>query len=695
MKIYNIKHAIVVSLLFLTTLATKAQSSLNEIPASGPTPEVKLQSPKQFNLENGLRVLVVENHKLPRVVVALAIDNPPKLLKESKGAEAIISNMLGTGTHKYTKDQFNGKIDQMGASMSFSYKGTNASMLSKYFPEVLGLMADAIINPKFSEEEFQGAKKLVLNQLLSGEKAASSIASKAKKALLYGKSHPYGELTSEENINNLSLNEIKELYKKQYLPNNAYLVIMGDVNVSEVKKQVSKRFSNWKAEKITKEEFSLNTLEGFQINVVDVPSASQTEVSVIKKMTIKLTDDDYFPLLLANQILGGGSTGRLYKNIRENKGYSYGAYASIDIDQYVSSFDAFASVRTEVAHKAIEEFINELQRIQETQVSTNELALAKATITGDFVINSQNPGTIATLTLSKIINKLPNDFYKDYLQKVTAVTAADIQRVAKKYYNTKNTRIVVTGNAKELYEGLKTLQMPIVFFDKDANQIEAPLTNKSVPKGITAKQIISDYFDAIGGIEKVKEVTSVTQELIADFQGQQLKATVKAKAPNMSYNALEVTGMGTVYKQVFDGTTGYVEQMGQKAPLPNEAITALKTKKIFDELNFYENKECKVELVSIAYIDKKEAYEIAVTTPQNKKTFYYYDVKSKLKLLKKELEHDTNGEFIASNTGYDNYETIKGIKFPKTLMLPISGTQVLFKATSITVNEPIANKVFQ
>lgn len=693
MKAYYIKY--IIAILFLTTLATKAQTTLDKIPASGPTPEVKLQTPEQFRLENGLQVMVVENHKLPRVVVALALDNPPKLLKDRKGAEAIIGNMLGTGTYKYTKDQFNETIDQMGASMAFSYEGANASMLSKHFSKVLELMADAVINPKFSEEEFQSVKKLVLDQLQSGEKNVSSITSRAEKALLYGKSHPYGELTSSEKISNLSLNEIQGLYQQHYLPNNAYLVVMGDVTLSEVKKQVTKQFSNWKTGEVVKDKLTLSPLKDFEINVVDVPSASQTEVSIIKQVDIKLTDADYFPLLIANQILGGGSTGRLYKNIREDKGYSYGAYASVTIDRYVSSFDAFASVRTEVTHKAIKEFLNELQRIQETQVSANELATAKATVTGDFVINSQNPGTIATLTLSKIVNELPKDFYRTYLQKVTAVTAADIQRVAKKYYNTKNTKIVVTGNAKELYEGLKTLQMPIVFFDKDANQIEAPLTNKSVPKGITAKQVLNDYLNAIGGIKKLKEVKTITQELVADFQGQQLKATVKAKAPNQSYNLLEVAGMGAVYKQVFNGTTGYVEQMGQKTPLPNETIATLKTNKILDELAFYENPEYKLELVSITYIDNKEAYEIAVTSPQNKKTFYYYDIKSKLKLMKKELEQDANGQPITSNTGYANYEAIKGIKLPKTLMLPISGTQVPFSAISITVNEPIDDKTFQ
>ena len=695
MKVNNIKHILAVLLLCVTIQVASSQTSLDKIPEAGPTPEVKLQTPEMFTLKNNLNVLVVTNHKLPQVVMALVLDNPPKLLKDNKGVASVISNMLGTGTTRYSKSAFNETLDKMGASMSFSYNSTNARTLSKYFPEVLELMAEAIKNPNFTEEEFLRSKNILLNSLFSEEKNTSAIASKVENSLLYGKNHPYGELTSPEKIEQLSLTTLKELYHQQYLPNNAYLVVMGDVSLSEVKKEVTKQFSDWKKGSIKNENYELNTIEGLEINVVNVPSASQTEVSIIKQLPIQLSDDDYFPLLLANQILGGDGTGRLYQNIREDKGYSYGAYASVTVDRYVSSLDAFASVRTEVAHKAIEEFLHELNRIQNTNVSTDELATAKATITGDFVVNSQSPGTIATLTLNKIVNKLPDNFYKSYLQKVAQVTTEDIKRVAKKYYNLNHARIVVTGNAKMLHEGLKTLQLPITFYDGNANVIPAPITNKPLPNGLTSNKVLQDYFDTIGGVKKMKGVTSISQELTASFQGQQLKAIVKAKSPNQSYNALEVTGMGTVYKQVFNGETGYVEQMGQKSTLPAETIRTLKTKELFDELSFYQNKAYKVILTGIVSVNNKDAYEIEVTSPTNDKTKYYYDVKSKLKVLKKVYEQDANGEIIVSNTGYSNYELVKGIKLPKTLSLPISGTQVSFTAQEVLVNEPLAEDTFQ
>ena len=231
--------------LFLTTFAINAQIDRSTMPEPGPDPVVKLGKPVKFTLDNGLKVIMVENHKLPRISANLTIDNKPYFEGEIAGVSGMMGSLLGRGTANITKDEFNEKVDFYGANVSFFSSGAFASSLTKYFPEILGLMADGVKNSQFTQEEFDKEVNITLDGLKSDEKNVTSTARRVENVLTFGRNHPYGEFTSKESVSKITLNDVVNNYNTYYKPNNAYLVIEGDINPKEAKKLVTSLFADW------------------------------------------------------------------------------------------------------------------------------------------------------------------------------------------------------------------------------------------------------------------------------------------------------------------------------------------------------------------------------------------------------------------------------------------------------------------
>ena len=229
----------------------------------------------------------------------------------------------------------------MGATLVLSAGGGYVSSLKRYFPRILEMMADGLINPKFTKEDFEREKNVALEGIKSIEKDVQTIANRVHSKLRFGAKHPFGEFETNESLNNISLKDIQNYYKKYAIPNNAYLTVVGDVQYDEIKTLVESLFGNWKKGK--KSSYTLpqaNNLDNVEINFVDMSNAVQSEIYVGNLMDISMTNPDYFALKLGNQILGGSSTARLFMNLREDKGFTYGSYSSASTSRYKGSFTA-------------------------------------------------------------------------------------------------------------------------------------------------------------------------------------------------------------------------------------------------------------------------------------------------------------------------------------------------------------------
>lgn len=678
------------ALLFLS-IGANAQIDRSKQPEAGPAPKINIEEPESFKLDNGLTVMVVENHKLPRVAMSLRLDNPPVFEDKKAGVSSLTGQLLGTGTQNMSKDDFNERVDFLGARLNFYSAGANANTLSKYFPEVLKLMADGAINPKFTEEEFSKIKDREIEGLKSNEKNVAYNAGRVRSALAYGKNHPYGEFATEATVGNLTLADAQSFYKTYFTPQNAYLVIVGDVNYDEVKKLVKDNFSAWK--KSTLPEYTMpkvTNLDNTEIQFIDMPNAVQSEIALVNTINLKQKDADYFPVLVANKILGGGGEARLFLNLREDKGYTYGAYSRTGNDKYgAAAFTASASVRNAVTDSSVVAFLDEVYRMRNELVSEKELTNAKAKYTGDFVLSLEQPATIAGMAIDVETEDLDDDFYEDYLENINAVTREDVQRVAKKYFLADNSRIVVVGKGSDVVENLEKIKyngkkIPVVYYDKEGNKVSKPEFNKAVDASVNAESIFNNYLKAIGGKEAVSGVKSVMMVAQAEIQGQKLDLETKTTATGKSSTVVSMGG-NPISKQLYNGETGFMVAQGQKIDFTEEQLAAAKAEaNPFPELTA---KDAKV--MGIEAVDGKEAYKVAISED----TSNFYDVETGLKV--KSVKTVSQGaQTMEVPVSYSNYQEVNGIKFPFTISQSMGPQTFDFKVVTIKVNEGVSDEDF-
>ena len=688
------KKSLFLFAVLLGLLPLQAQIDRSQQPAPGPAPKIQLDEPQEFVLKNGLRVLVVENHKLPRASANLNIDLPPVFEGELAGVNALLSSMLGKGSKAIAKDDFDEEVDYLGARVNIGASSAFASSLSRYFPRVLELMADAALNPNFLQEEFEKEKEKLIEGIKSDENSVPAAARRVENLITYGKNHPSGEFIREETVNNVQLEDVKRFYTKNFTPQNAYLVIIGDVDFKTVKKQVTKLFKSWKGNLVKGESFpTAKNASSLEINFVEMPNAVQSEVSVDFTTEIKKTDADYFPVILANNILGGGGQARLFLNLREDKGYTYGAYSSISTNKYRRSrMRAFASVRNAVTDSSVVELVKEIEKIRTVPVSQAELDQAKAKYVGDFVLALERPSTIAQYALSILTEGLPGDFYTTYLQKINAVSIEDIQRVTQKYFHLNNARIFVTGKGSEVLENLEKAAplgttLPIKFYDKYGEEIERPDYDSGLPEGVNVTSVINAYFDAIGGKDKAEAIQSKKEIASASMQGMTLE--IESKKTNAQQSFLAVKMMGNVMqKQVINKTEGYMEAQGQRMPMDADALAkALPDTAVFAELIL---DPAQLSLAGIVDVNGTKAYKLKVSDSKS----YFYSVESGLKIKISETQ-EMQGNTITQETMIGDYKAVDGILFPHTVTQSFGPQKIDFITSSIELNVSFSDEDFQ
>ena len=679
------------TMILLSNIAS-AQVDRSKQPLPGPAPTVNLPQPSTFRLENGLSVLVVENHKLPAVRVQLLIDNPIHASGEKAGVENLVAALLGSGTATISKDDFNEEVDYMGASISFGSESAYATSLAEYFPRIMELMSDAIKNPLWAEDEFQKEKNRLIEGLKSQEKNVSNVGNRMRSALLYGKDHPKGEFTTQEKVEKLTLFDVKNYYEEFFNPKNAYLAIVGDVKTSDVEVLVREYLSDWKSKPIPVVKYATpKDVQYTQINFIDMPNAVQSEIAVENLVNLKMSDPDYYAVSVANRILGGGFNSLLNMNLREANGWTYGARSVTGADKNITGFMAMTSVRNAVTDSAVVEMLKEIRFIRDNKVTTQQLVNAKAKFTGDFVLALERPETVANYALMVKTQNLPQDFYTDYLKKINAVTLEDVQRVSKKYYTPENLRIVIVGKGSEVLEGLKKLkgpkgkQVPIFYFDQYGNPVSEPDYNKPVAEGITAQLVLEKHIEAIGGREKLENVHTLLLEGSSEIQGMLLGLEIKKTDKNQSSTVISMGGM-PVQKIIFNKENGYMMLQGQRIDNAEDAnAVALKESAPFMELAV---KDAKLERMEV--VDGKEAY--VVSFGNNKEVFY--DKLSGLKI--KEITHgEMMGQPFTATISFSDYAAVDGIKFPHTINQAIGPQEFIFKITKIAINEGVSDADFE
>ena len=683
------KKSIIVLSSLVLTLIMQAQDRTQ--PKPGPSPTINIKKPETFALSNGLKVLVVENHKLPRVSFSLSIDNTPYAEGNKKGVENLTSSLIGNGSANIAKDPFNEEIDFLGANINFYSSGASGSGLSKHAKRILELMAAGALTPNFTQDEFDKEKEKLIEGLKTQEKSVPAVSNRVQSVLAYGRNHPSGEYLSEETINNVTLDDVKANYATYFVPEHAYLVIVGDVKTKEVKKMVEKLFGSWVKASAPRLTYSdPKNVQYTQINFVDMPNAVQSEITILNTVNLKMTDADFFPVILANQVYGGDFNSYLNMNLREAHGWTYGARSSIGFDKNMySTFTANTQVRNAVTDSAVVEALKELKKIRTEKVSDEVLNNVKAGYVGKFVMQVEKPGTIARYALNIETEGLPVDFYENYIKNINAVTPDDVMRVANKYFLEDNARILVVGKGSEVISGLERLKIPMFYFDKFGNPAEKPVMKKPVPPGVTVKAIIDAYVTAIGGEKAIKSVKTISNSGTTKIPQAPMPLTYISKTDVKGKMMVELSmeGMGSIMKQVISGNEGYIVQQGQKKVLEGEELSKMKESAILFNETLLATKTG-VTISSIEQMNGSDAYAVL-----DGNTTHYFDVKTGLKIAEA-LDDNQGGEKVVRVTTLNDYRDVKGVKVPFNIIMNV-GFELDIKMNDVKINEGVSDTDFK
>jgi predicted Zn-dependent peptidase len=597
-------------------------------------------------------------------------------------------SLIMSGTSNRTKDQLDKEVDYIGASLSADNSSITLSCLTKHVTKGLDLMSDVLLNASFPESEVERIRKQNQNNLTSTKSDAASMATNATVKVNFP-NHPFGEVMTEESLNSITREDIINYYKSNFTPNGSYLVIVGDITKEEAKKMVESYFGSWKGGEVFKSDLGNGKpANGNQVFFVKKPGAVQSVVYITFPMKIKTGDKDQLALSVLNGILGGGGFGtRLFQNLRENKAYTYGCYSTLNVTENGSWMSAGGNFRNAVTDSAIIEILKEFAVITTDLVKDDELSLTKSSMSGGFARSLERPQTIARFALNIIKNKLDQDYYKSYLQRLDAVTKEDVLAMAKKYFTAKNCNIIVVGN-EEIVEKLKVFDSDgkVQFLDPFGNPLK-----EGKPADITKEQLFDKYISVVTQTKNSKELAKKMKKF-KSFESKTELSNPQFPAPFMMTNywvsanveAQKLEGMGAVMqKSYFDGKAGYVYSQGKRTEMTNEEIAKKsKTPGIFPELH---QKEQNFTLTGIENIDGKEMYVVKQVDGEEE-SFIYYDKTSFLK--EKVVSIRKQGEETSETTiTYADYKDVGGFLFPHTTSIGFGPFVMTGKVTSIVLNK--------
>lgn len=697
------KLSIIISALLIVAGANAQKIDRTQPPKAGPAPVISLKDPVQFKLSNGMTILVVEKHKLPVVSASLLIDAGPVLEGDKTGVMSLMGSMLAEGTKTKSKAEFDKEVDQMGSTVGLNSSGGSARALTRYFDKTFFLMADALKNPALKEASFDKLKSMALTSVKSIDKSAPGISARVVRALTYGKASAMGEFETEQSLNSITLQDVINAYRKYITPSRSYLTFVGDITPAKAKELAEKAFGNWKGNSLQLPQIAeVANPAKTEIDLIDVPSAVQSEITVTNLINLPMSSPDYFAVLLANQILGGGATSRLFMNLREKHGFTYGSYSSVSAGRYQTTFKASASVRNDKVDSAVAEIMKEIDRIRTEKVTQKELDDIKALYVGSFALGLENPALPASFASTILINGLDKNFYRNYLKNINKVTIDDIQRVAKKYFQDGNARIIVVGKESAVKPGLEKLGYPVNLYDKFADPVTTqsatqPAANSNAATTVSAKDVIANYIKSVGGESAWKAITTMHSVGSMSVQGMSLDVDSKDMAPNLSSMTLSMGG-NPVVTDVFDGTKGWRTQMGQKMDYSADEVNVKKdNKSLLNQLNYFTD-GFSVNVAGVEKVNGKDAYKLIVKGPSGQEKTEWYDVQSGY-LVKTDVTVHQAGQAITQEISYSDYRKTGDVMIPYTIVItadtPVGQQEMTMNLKTVTINKDVTKNDFK
>lgn len=679
-------------------LSAGAQSFDRSVrPKPGPAPEIKLGKTESFTLPNGLRVFVVENHKLPTIAVSIQLDIKPALEGDMTGYRQLMSDMLTSGTKTRSNEKLNEEIDFIGADINASDEGLFGSSLTKHEHKLMELMGDIAMNADFKQSELDKNKKRMKSGLEAEKNEPDAMLNNVSAVVNFGKAHPYGEVPTPETVDNITLDAVKKYYSTYFRPNVAYMAIVGDVTVKEIKPLVEKYFGGWQKADVPVAQYSNPTMPP-STSVAFVPreGAVQSVINVTYPIDLQPGAPDAIKARVVNSMLGGGSNGRLFLNLREKHGWTYGSYSSINPDDLKANFRAYAKCRNVVSDSSVAEILNEMNRIRDEQVPADELQNHLSNLSGSFAIALERPQTVAQYAINIERYNMPKDYYQNYLKNLNAVTVEDVQNTAKQYVDPAHAHIVVVGSKDDVAKTMSRFGK-VLYYDNYGEPVSDKIS--AAPAGMTAADVMKKYIAAIGGekaINNIKDIKTVSNASMS-FGGQQMNLTITEMKKTPSKSKTVVEGMGMVLdKKVLNGDKGYEEAQGKRMEMEADDIAEAKKDADISADLHPEKYGIKRTLKGMEKVNNADAYVVEVVDADGNKSTEYYDANTGL--MVKHTQVEKQGDMAISVVSeYSDYKEVpgaNGFKIPHSVKQSAGPQVVEAKVQTVEVNKNIPDTEF-
>jgi len=654
-------------------------------PAPGKAPLIQVASPVKFTLANGLQVFVVKNTKLPKVTATLALDVDGFKEGDKAGLASMSGQLLQRGTTTKSKAELDEAVEFLGGSMSTSSQYATVSSLKNNFPKLMELMSEVILRPALSSDELEKVRKQTISGIESSKDDADAISNNVMKKLVYGANHAFGEITTIKTVNAVKVEDVKNFIKTYWIPNNAYLIFVGDIDPANAKALAEKNFGTWAKGTFTQPVYEKPAIPATTyVAIIDRPASVQSVVTIATTVNLTKGSPNDIPSNVMNNILGGGFSGRLFANLREKHAFTYGAYSSISPSKQIGMFSAEASVRNEKTDSAIQEILNELNIIRNTKVGDTELSRMKNYLAGGFARSLESPNTIANFALSIAVNNLPADYYQKYLTNLAAVDAQKVQDVAATLLNPAKMHIVIVGNAKQIAKGLEKYG-PVKYFDIEGNEVAAP-TEVKADASLTPTALMEKAIAAIGSKEALDNVKDVQLKGTANVMGQSLEMKQTIVMPGNSVTTMSMGGMAMMRQAVVNGKYS-VSQQGQEAPMTDDLKEGLDESTFLAPEQLYLAKGYGLKIVGGEKVDGKDAIDVEVTTPSKKVSHRFYDAKTFL-LVKTSKSEEVPGQgTMTQQQFYTGYQTVNGVQISSEQLIDMGQMKINIKYSDIKVNQ--------
>lgn len=661
-------------------------------------PEIRWSEAERWELSNGLKVFLVPNRKLPRISLSLVWDYDPVLEGAQVGVSNITGDLIKCGTATKSKEEFDEAVDRLGLSLATSATSVYASALSRNSESVFTLVGEMLTQPQYRQSELDRLVKQNLSNLETEKSSAESIAERVVSKLLYGNSHPYGEIMTSEGLESIKLTDCEQ-FRDQYLrPNCAYLAIVGDIDRMTAERLTQTYLGSWTRGLIPAHKHALpSPQQGVRVVVVDRPEAVQTVIRIANTVQLFPGSSEVIPSSVMNTILGA-SDARLFDNLRETHGYTYGAYSSLSRNPLVGQFRAYAQVRTAVTDSAVREFFYELNRIRDTLVPQEELQGVLNYLNGTFAISLQNPQTIAGFYIDQERYKMSPSYYRNYLQELAGVDPVKVQEMARQMIQPRNCLVVCVGKGSDIAPKLKALDSDgrIEWFDWNGQKAEDP-TEVKLPPHVTLESVLNQYIQATGGVKAWSKVTSLRTIMSATFQGMNLDfIELKQVKPLASLTTIKLNGAMVMSSELYkDGKLTRKSMQGSKPADAEETAQQALDALPCPEMEWISQSNGKLKLGGAAILDKELCARLDWTYLNGNSESHFYNIKTGLKVQSVRSTKGQDGKESTNTITYADYRNIgKGLLIPHKVNVSMGTQPIEFQVKEGTLNPKLKDSDF-